>query len=260
MNDKTIVVYCTYERSLGGGYLQNYSKYKEYLQQNLAVLFDNKTNTDQQTLSDLYNSTVVSYTPDDFLRYGFNKPINPTHRWGSHQNPNYFYAHFRMLLFYLKNQSFDYYWFFDDDVYFDGNLNEFLTEYDSHHEDFMAIQVFKKEDYEEFPFVSKINNRMGSHGSWLHFAPGPGDTYKSTSRHMGCFFPIVRYSNKAMKHLLYLHEQNYYGYSEGFVPTSLASDGFSVASMLDENDHFFIRPKTECKLTHKHDNFTWTWI
>jgi hypothetical protein len=77
---------------------------------------------------------------------------------------------------------------------------------------------------------------------------------------MGSFFPIVRFSNKAMQHLLDLNTQGFYGYSEGFVPTSLASDGFSVASMLDEHDKYFINTTTECVLTHKHAAFNWSWI
>ena len=254
--NNTAVVFCTYPRSLSGGFYSNFVKYKDEKFKNLFVLFD-----DQNKEWELpYEVNTVTYNSNDFELLNFNRPIDTKHRWGNHQKPNYFYAHFRMLLFYLKNPSLDYYWFFDDDVYFDENLNPFLSEYESHTEDFLAIQIFAKDNYKDFPFVDKANERMGSHGHWLDFAPGPGDNYKSTSRHMGCFFPIVRYSNKAMKHLLSLNEQDFYGYSEGFVPTALASDGFTVASMLNERDEYFINPTTKCTLTHKADSFTWTWI
>jgi hypothetical protein len=260
--NNTAVVFCTYPRSLSGGFHENFVKYKNENFENFFVVFDDQQKEfDPMYVKEVYKKTpIFAYNLKDFNKYQFDRPIDKKHRWGSHQNPNYFYAHFRMLLFFRKYSQFDYYWFFDDDVYFDTNLKSFLTEYETHKEDFLAIQVFKKEDYEEFPFISKANDRMGSHGHWLGFAPGPGDAYKSTAKHMGCFYPIVRYSNKAMKHLLQLNEQGFYGYSEGFVPTSLASDGFSVASMLNEHDEFFIKPKTQCKLTHKNDNFTWTWI
>ncbi|MEY5134527.1 MAG: hypothetical protein RL709_222 [Pseudomonadota bacterium] len=254
--NNTAVVFCTYPRSLSGGFYSNFVKYKDEGFKNLFVLFD-----DQNKEWELpYEVNTMTYNSGDFDPLNFNRPIDIKHRWGNHQKPNYFYAHFRMLLFYLKNPSLDYYWFFDDDVYFDANLKPFLSEYENHKEDFLAIQVFAKDNYKEFPFVDKANERMGSHGHWLDFAPGPGDNYKSTSRHMGCFFPIVRYSNQAMKHLLSLNEQGYYGYSEGFVPTALASDGFSVASMLNEQDEYCIKPSTKCTLTHKADSFTWTWI
>lgn len=244
---------------MSGGYYDNFLKYKEENFKNFFILFDDQGNEINNV--DRYKQVpIYAYNNKDFAKHNFNRPIDPKHRWGNHQNPNYFYAHFRMLLFYMKYSQFDYYWFFDDDVYFDKDLKPFLTEYEQSKEDFLAIQAFKKEDYEEFPHISKLNRRMGSGGSWLCFAPGPGDNYKSTERHMGCFYPIVRYSNRAMKRLISLNEEGYYGYSEGFVPTSLASEGFSVASMLDEHDNYFINPKTQCKLTHKNDNFTWTWI
>lgn len=258
--NNTAVVFCTYPRSIGGGgFYDNFLKYRNEQFKNFFVLFDDQ-GKEINNPNPYKDVPIYAYNLKDFDKHNFNRPIDRKHRWGNHQNPNYFYAHFRMLLFYKKYNKFDYYWFFDDDVYFDSNLNPFLSEYESHKEDFLAIQLFKKDDYKEFPFVSKANQRMGSHGNWLHFAPGPGDNYKSAERHMGCFFPIVRYSNRAMKHLIDLNEQNYYGYSEGFVPTSLASDGFTVASMLSEEDKYFINPKTKCTLTHKNDNFTWTWI
>ena len=257
--NNTAVVFCTYPRSMNGEFYENFLKYKNENFENFFILFDDQgreiNNVDRYKQVPIY-----AYNNKDFSKYNFNRPIDPTHRWGNHQNPNYFYAHFRMLLFYKKYKQFNYYWFFDDDVYFDSNLKPFLSEYEDHKEDFLAIQLFKKENYQGFDFVSKANERMGSHGNWLGFAPGPGDKYKSVERHMGCFFPIVRYSNKAMEHLFALNEQGYYGYSEGFVPTSLASDGYTVASMLDEHDAYFIKPKTPCKLTHKHVDFTWTWI
>jgi hypothetical protein len=257
--NKTAVVFCTYPRSIGGEYFDNFLKYKNENFEHFFVLFDDQ-GQEINNPSPYKNTPIYAYNVNDFEQHNFNRPIDKKHRWGNHQNPNYFYAHFRMLLFYMKYNQFDYYWFFDDDVYFDKDLKPFLSEYEQSKEDFIAIQAFKKEEYESLPHVSKLNNRMGSRGNWLGFAPGPGDQYKSVSKHLGCFFPVVRYSNRAMKHLLYLNEEGYYGYSEGFVPTSLASDSFSVASMLDEHDNYFINPKTQCKLTHKHDNFTWTWI
>lgn len=257
--NNTAVTFCTYPRSLHGGFYENFLKYKNEKFENFFVLFDDQGHQDHN-LKTYKDTTVHTYSLKDFDQHNFNRPVDRKHRWGSHQNPNYFYAHFRMLLFYKKYNNFDYYWFFDDDVYFDKNLKQFLAEYESSKEDFLAIQVFKQDGYEEFPHISKVNNRMGSHGSWLCFAPGPGDNYKSTKKHMGSFYPIVRYSNKAMKHLIEVNEQGFYGYSEGFVPTTLASDGFTVASMLSEEDKFFINPATKCSLKHKNDNFTWTWI
>jgi hypothetical protein len=229
---------------------------------NFYILFDNYQNLNYSFIKKSYdNANICDYKEIEFNNFGFNKPIDRRHRWGNHQNPKYFYAHFRMLVMYLKYSDYDYYWFFDDDVTFKGNIKNFLSIYDNINDDFIAIQAFKKENYTEFPKISVLNDRMlGSHGSWLNMCPGPGDNFKNTEKHIGSFFPIVRYSNRAMSYLYKIHQEGYYGYSEGFVPTSLGSAGFSVSSMLDEHNNFFIPNDTDCILFHKWINFTWEWL
>jgi hypothetical protein len=257
----TSVVVCTYERTLEGGGNKIIVDFKNQNFDNFFVLFDKKNNMSDEEISEHYSkSNICSYDESDFKKYGFDKKIDPNHRWGSNQNPNYFYAHFRMLVFYLKNPNFDHYWFFDDDVTFNGNLKDLLSQYDTDDSDFIAIQSFKKENYLELPKISVINNRMeGSRGYWLNYCPGPGDNFKTVDRHLGCFFPIVRLSKSAMDHLYKLHIEGYYGYSEGFVPTSLASDNFKVSSMMDEFNNFYKENKC-CELFHKGINFTWEWL
>lgn len=257
----TATVICSYHRTTEGDGNKLIKKFGKSNLENFSVLFDNQKKLDHEYVKEKYESDVCFYDDEDFKKYNFNKPINRNHRWGNHQNPKYFYAHFRMLVFYLKNPQFEYYWFFDDDVDFDGDLKYFLDEYKNEKEDFMAIQAFKKEDYLEFPKISIVNNKMkGSHGNWLNWSPGPGDNFESKSRHIGCFFPIVRFSKESMNYLLELHNEGFYGYSEGFVPTSLASSGFSVASMMSESNEFFLKNKSNCKLFHKGSKFTWEWL
>lgn len=101
---------------------------------------------------------------------------------------------------------------------------------------------------------------MGSRGHWLSFAPGPGDNYRFTEKLFGSFFPIVRFSAKALSYLVACNHEGFYGYSEGFVPTTIANKGFTVASMLDENDQYFVPTQAECEIMHKGSKFTWSWI
>lgn len=255
------VVVSSYHRTLEGDGNKNIRRFAKHGLDNFFVLFDNQRGMDRATVSEAYGSEVCLYDDGDFARLGFDRPIDPRHRWGSHQNPKYFYAHFRMLVFYLRNPGFRYYWFLDDDVSFDGDLRGLLAEHDGVDDDFMAIQTFKREDYPEFPRVSRMNSRMlGSHGRWLDLCPGPGDRFDRVSFHIGSFFPVVRFSNRAMDHLVGLHLAGFYGYSEGFVPTSLASSGFKVSSMMDEFDNFFLDNGGECALYHKGGRFTWEWL
>lgn len=257
----TSVSICTYKRSLSGDGSKLIKKFSDQGFENFFVHFDNTNKCEIEDIKKSYNANICIYSEKDFEENNFNRPINKHHRWGSHQNPNYFYAHFRMLVFYMKNPNYEYYWFFDDDVDFEGNLKNLLSNYSNCEDDFLAIQAFKKENYENFPKISIINDKMkGSHGNWLSFCPGPGDVFKNTNIHIGSFFPIVRFSKNAMDYLLRLNNQNYYGYSEGFVPTSLASEGFKVSSMMDEFDNFFIKNNTNCVLFHKGIKFTWDWL
>lgn len=252
---------CSYARTLEGSGNELIKKFSRSGLDNFYVLFDNKGDLSKQHVEEKYESAVCLYNDEDFKQNEFDKPIDTRHRWGSHQNPKYFYAHFRMLVFYLKNPDFDQYWFFDDDVDFEGDIKDFFEIYKKQKEDFIAIQAFKKEGYKEFPKISVINDKMkGSHGNWLGLCPGPGDNFKSREKHIGSFFPIVRFTKKAMDYLLEIHRQGFYGYSEGFVPTSLASQGFEVASMMDEYNNFFIENKSNCTLFHKGIKFTWEWL
>lgn len=261
MND-TAIVLCTYHKTFGGDWHKNIFTFRDQNFPVFELAFDNQHGMTREEVSEKYQGIPVTLFDDAFFaEHNFNRPIDYRHRWGSHQNPKYFYAHFRMLSYYIKNPNYKYYWFFDDDVGFSGNLKGLLNDYESYNDDFMAIQAFGKELYPEYNRMNVVSNRMrGSGGVWLGFAPGPGDNYKSTSKHMGCFFPIVRFSNKALAHLLQMNKDGYFGYSEGFVPTSLASDGFYVSSMLNEEDKYFIDTKSDCILKHKHSNFSWSWI
>lgn len=260
-NEGSCVVVSSYHRTLEGEGNKNIRRFVGHGLRNFFVLFDNQRGMDHRSVSDAYGSEVCVYDDGDFARLGFDRPIDARHRWGNHQNPKYFYAHFRMLVFYLKNPGFKHYWFFDDDVSFDGDLGGLLDSYDRIGDDFIAIQAFKGDDYPDLPRVSRMNSRMlGSHGRWLDLCPGPGDRFNSISRRVGSFFPVVRFSNRAMEHLVKMHLEGYYGYSEGFVPTSLASSGFQVSSMMDEFDNLFVDSETDCVLYHKGGRFTWEWL
>lgn len=255
------VVLSTYHKSLDENGSHFVRKFCTHGFSNFYILFDNKLNHTLEDLQKAYGEVnVCFYGDEDFKKHKFDRPIDRHHHWGSHQNPNYFYAHFRMLIFWLNNPTYEYYWFFDDDVTFSGDLKGLLSLHDKENFDFLAIQAFKKQDY-NLPFVSQVNQRMGSRGNWLSFAPGPGDKYQTCEKHLGSFFPIVRFSNKAMKHLYELNHQDFFGYSEGFVPTTIASTpGLTVGSMLDEYDQYFLKNNIQCEIKHKGSEFTWTWI
>ena len=131
--DKTAVVMCTYHRTLDpktntDGHNIIRSFYNEEFS-NFYVLFDDHYGNSEEYVSKKYGCpNVCLYNDNDFEENGFNKPINLHHHWGSHQNPKYFYAHFRMLTFYLRNPDYEHYWFFDDETFiFSSELKVFKS-------------------------------------------------------------------------------------------------------------------------------------
>jgi len=102
---KTCVAVSTYHKTLKDN--NNIISFKEQNFDHFYVLFDNSKNIDHTELVQSYQTNnVCDYSELEFNHFGFNKPIDLRHRWGNHQNPKYFYAHFRMLMMFLKHPDF----------------------------------------------------------------------------------------------------------------------------------------------------------
>ena len=73
--------------------------------------------------------------------------VSNNHFWNANGDKNitWFYAHFRMLNFYLSNPNYDYYWFFDDDVKMD-NWSKFFEGTDNDDSDFLGYFIFKNKN------------------------------------------------------------------------------------------------------------------
>ena len=193
--------------------------------------------------------------------FGFYSNVSKKHYWNSEGNRNivWFYAHFRMLNFYIKHPYFDYYWFFDDDVKID-DWEKFLLEVDQDTSDFISYFVFKDKDNPKFNHIPTIDNKTVSDHMWFERFPGDQDHLPDGVKNIfGSFFPINRYSNSAMEYLKELTLQGYHGYGEGFVPTVLANKGFSVNTLYDKshNSNLF---DTNNTILHKDSIIKWEWI
>jgi len=197
------------------------------------------------------------------LRKDLNFPYNVSkmHFWNSIGNRNiiWFYAYLRMLNFFKQNQNFDYYWFFDDDVTcndWDGLFND--SKYDS---DFLSFFCFKKDDVKSQPLVPYIDDSTYSRQGWFNRFPGNQDTLPSDLKeYFGSFFPVVRFSNKALKVLLQTNDANLYGYGEGFTPSILNYNNLVLDTLyLPDNTsrHFDIN---KINILHKNQTITWQWI
>lgn len=204
-----------------------------------------------------------TYTEQDVKNnLNFDREVSKSHFYsgGGKRNIIWFYAHFRMMNYYLSNPNYDYYWFFDDDVRAD-NWVDFFKGFENVNDDFISYFVFKNEMVEDQPHVPKIDSRTHSGGGWFLRFPGDGDLLPDTCTNIfGSFFPIVRYSKRAMEELVKLNEQGYSGYSEGFVPTVLNDLGLKVSTLINSDDtsDFFDVDKVNIK--HKNIKVKWEWI
>lgn len=130
---KNLVSVCTYNQTFEGDGNKNILKFADQSFENFQIVFDEDgilkdgLYLNEKEIGDRYQgASVFKYNSSDFSSHGFDRLIDRHHFWGSHQNPKYFYAHYRMLLAYYKNPFCDFYWFFDDDVTFEGDLSSLI--------------------------------------------------------------------------------------------------------------------------------------
>jgi hypothetical protein len=191
--------------------------------------------------------------------YGY---VSKKHYWNSYGNRNiiWFYAHLRMLNFYIDHPNYDYYWFFDDDVKMkDWNL--FFEGTDKDDSDFLGYFIFKNENVNSQENIPKLDNRTTSQHMWFERFPGDGDLLpEDVNEKFGSFFPTNRFSNKAMKKLLEIHEQGLHGYSEGFVPTMLNKYGFKLNTLIKSDNTSDLFDVNQVDIQHKHMKINWEWI
>jgi hypothetical protein len=218
-------------------------------------------------LTDVTNNDTFrlgfNYTQNDVRKnLNFNGEVSKKHYWNSQGNKNiiWFFAHLRMLNYYKTNPNYDYYWFFDDDVKV-GDWNKFFENFDQDDTDFISYFIFKKNNVTSQEYVPIIDNKTFSKNSWFDRFPGDGDILEeNTTELFGSFFPVVRFSNSAMKKLLEVHNKGLIGYSEGFVPTTLNKYNFKMKTLInsDNTSDFFDFNLVDIK--HKNITIKWEWI
>jgi len=242
MSNKVIVCTC----------VNTYDAYKNYWK---TVDFDFEFLSDRVPIGIEYDEQKVRDV------FNFKGDVSKKHYWNSQGNRNiiWFYAHFRMAYYYMLNPNEDWYWFMDDDVICD-NWSEFFASFENNTSDFISYYIFKNQGINSQPNIPHIDNNTHSGISWFNRFPGDKDAIDINSELFGSFFPIVRFSNKSLKHLVDLLINDVHGYSEGFVPTILNKDGFTLDTIFNNNsesNHFDIN---KINILHKNIKVDWSWI
>lgn len=192
----------------------------------------------------------------------FYKDVDKNNFWNSFGNRNivWFYAHFRMLNYYIHNPYYSNYWFFDDDIRMD-DWNLFFEGVDNDDSDFISYFCFKNKNVESQLLIPKIDSNTHSCDAWFLRFPGPGDIISEDVKEIfGSFFPVVKFSNRAMEKLLDLNNEGLSGYSEGFVPTMLNKHRMKLNTLIkaDNTSDFF--DVNAVNIKHKNIKVEWSWI
>ena len=213
---------------------------------------------------DFIQDNIINYNEDN-IKKSLNFDIQPSdkHWWnvGGGRSMMWIYAHLRMLYFYKTHPEYDYYWFFDDDITFPKQqLNEFLDTHKDLDYDCMITYLFSDLNNENPSKVPVIGPGMGSYHApehnWLIHYPGDGDNQPPyITEKYGSYFPIVRFSNQAMKILLQEHENGYHGYSEGYIPTVLNHHGMKLYSIF--NTESKVEANNDIIIHHKNWEMYW---
>tara|TARA_B110000305_G_scaffold232325_1_gene287085 strand:- start:1809 stop:2534 length:726 start_codon:yes stop_codon:yes gene_type:complete len=221
----------------------------------------NSVDFEFEFLSDRY-PTGIEYDEQKVRDiFNFKGDVSKKHFWNSQGNRNiiWFYAHLRMTYYYMLNPNEDWYWFMDDDVICD-NWSEFFKSFENNDADFISYYLFKNKGVKNQPNIPEIDKNTHSGTTWFSRFPGDGDNIDKSYELFGSFFPIVRFSNKSLKHLTDLLINNIHGYSEGFVPTQLNKDGFTLDTIFNnqsKSDHFDVN---KIHILHKNIKVDWSWI
>jgi len=221
----------------------------------------NSVDFEFEFLSDRY-PTGIEYDEQKVRDiFNFKGDVSKKHFWNSQGNRNiiWFYEHLRMAYYYMLNPNEDWYWFMDDDVICD-NWSEFFKSFENNTSDFISYYLFKNTNIDSQGNIPTIDSNTHSGTAWFDRFPGDGDFINRTDELFGSFFPIVRFSNKSLKHLTDLLINNIHGYSEGFVPTQLNKDGFTLDTIFNnqsKSNHFDVN---KIHILHKNIRVDWSWI
>lgn len=263
-SNKTALVICTTPSF--SAYSKEWTRDLKFGEHNyiLCDVGNGKKSISIPTMMNFMQDNIVNYSLNN-IKKSLNFDIQPSdkHRWnmGGGRSIIWFYAHFRMMYFYKIFPNYEYYWFFDDDITFpNSDLTKFLEKHNTLNYDCMITYLFANLNAKNPSNVLTMGNNMGSYHAdnhhWLTHYPGAGDKQPPyITETYGSYFPIVRFSNRAIKKLLEVHEEGYYGYSEGFVPTVLNHFGMSMYSIFNKDSK--VNLDNEIVIHHKFDTILW---
>jgi len=148
---------------------------------------------------------------DRYPHHFFNVDSIKTLGYKMYEGHIWYHGDYAILDFFIKNPGYEYYWRVEYDVGFAGSWDTFFNSFLDDHTDFLGIRVRK---YEEDP-------------QWAWWTTAFQFAVDKDKR-MAAFFPVNRFSNRALKMLDAKYKSGFYGFCEATVPTLINSEGFTV--------------------------------
>lgn len=134
------------------------------------------------------------------------------------KNIQWFHADYPIFFFYKKHPEYKHYWQIEFDVRFTGRWNLFFSSVDKNDADFMATSIKSKKEYSDYNAWEAHNLKVDE-----------GLLRQS-------YFPIVRFSNKALVLLDGEFKSGKCGYCEVIIPSLLNIHNYSL---LDIDNKFY---------------------
>jgi hypothetical protein len=124
--------------------------------------------------------------------------------------PKWYNSEFAVLDFFLKNPSYKYYWRVEHDVSFSGIWSRFFDFFKENSADFISTYIRGYNEDKSWYWWDAINLKLDN------------------NQKVVSFFPIERFSNRALKLLDNKYKSGISGFCEVVVPTLLNLEGYKL--------------------------------
>ena len=166
-----------------------------------------------------YDSTVNDTTFDDGAVHLFTvrdlKARFPVH---APERPLWHNPEMTLLDFYRRYPHFDFYWLIEYDVSFAGKWSHFFATFQKEQADFIAPKLKSQHP---------LSDGLPHDPNWCWW---PNLNFQAEPK-LGCFFPITRFSRRALEVLANEYRAGKHGFCEVLVPTLLLHAQMTIVDL-----------------------------
>lgn len=147
--------------------------------------------------------------------------------------------HFPLLQFFLTNSAFDFYWYIEHDIHFNGDWKYLIKTFNRINDDFISSYIEQYEDNPDWPWWETLYHPVKS---------------IAIDKRIRSFNPVYRISNLALHFLDKQMNSGWAGHHEVLIPTLLYHNDFKISDF--GGDGKFVRPDFKNKF-YTSDTMRW---